>query len=174
MFLEGGASPKARDIVGKISFANAINSSGQIVGEAKCKGPSVHAFLWENGEAHDLGTLGGEFSQAYSINTSGQIVGISSCADASRRGFLVEHGKMTDLTASSGTEPCAINASGQILANSLNPSVKIGNSWRNLNMLIPTHLGWHLIEATDINASGQIVVKGISGDKTHALLLTPR
>ena len=44
----------------------------------------------------------------------------------------------------------------------------------NLNRLIPQHSGWHLLQATGINATGQIVGNGMYKGRQTAFLLTPR
>ncbi|MGA2053009.1 MAG: DUF3466 family protein, partial [Opitutales bacterium] len=80
----------------KLMQANAINDSGQIVGEAQDVN-GFTAFLYENGTDTDLGSLGGGGSQAYGINNSGQIVGQSNTADSQTHAFLYENGNMTDL-----------------------------------------------------------------------------
>ena len=54
-----------------------INERGQIVGTT---GSNVHAFLWEGGRIHDLGTLGGDSSHAVAINEHDQITGTSYTA----------------------------------------------------------------------------------------------
>ena len=61
------------------SQAGAINNRGQVVGSAYTASGDYHAFLWEDGEMTDLGTLpGGSFSFAQAINNRGQVVGFYS------------------------------------------------------------------------------------------------
>lgn len=87
------------------SSANAINSSGQIVGSSTYNHPAtvpfnaVHAFLTTAaGPMQDLGTLGGNNSSAAGINSSGQIVGRSTTTgELATHGFLYSGGIMYDL-----------------------------------------------------------------------------
>jgi len=107
-----------------LSVANAINSSGQIVGRVgtSTSGGGDRAILWQSGALIDLGTLGGTASTAYAINDAGQIVGKSYTArDAATHAFVWQNGVMTDLGAlGAGTVSiaAAINASGQIVGAS--------------------------------------------------------
>ena len=50
--------------------ANAINDSGQVVGEFITSGGSLHAFLYSGGVFTDMGTDGGAYSDATAINNS--------------------------------------------------------------------------------------------------------
>jgi probable HAF family extracellular repeat protein len=67
---------------GDHSQASGINNRGQVVGSSSLTSPQEegNAFLWEDGEMTDLGTLGGNFSQAFGINSRGQVVGWSTTA----------------------------------------------------------------------------------------------
>ncbi len=62
------------------SIAYGINNRGQVVGYSTTASGEYHAFLWEDGEMTDLGTLGGAYSVAYGINSRGQVVGYSASA----------------------------------------------------------------------------------------------
>jgi probable HAF family extracellular repeat protein len=105
------------------SFANAINNSGQVVGQADtgaagCAWES-HPVLWENGVATDLGTLGGPVGVATAIDDVGRIVGSSwaSCSGPVRA-FLWSDGRMRDLGS--------LVFGGSSWANSINSSGHIG------------------------------------------------
>src|SRR4051812_47704418 len=100
---------------GGLSYANAINASGQVVGLAKTSEGDLHAFLWQNGKMTDLGTLpGGSESQATDINSAGQIVGSSKVDDEIYHAFVWQNGVMRDLGIETGFGSAQINESGQI------------------------------------------------------------
>jgi probable HAF family extracellular repeat protein len=76
---------------GNESIAWSINNRGQIAGGALNAIPDtyqtslffpvgatqVHAFLWQDGNMKDLGTLGGPDSNVYSLNERGDVTGLS-------------------------------------------------------------------------------------------------
>ena len=76
-----GVIPKHSSVhgigVGPHSQAHDINNRGQVVGYSYIGSGSPHAFLWEDGEMTDLGTLGGYDSEANGINDRGQVAGFS-------------------------------------------------------------------------------------------------
>lgn len=89
------------------SHVMALNNSDQVIGQSgfpEGEGPHppiFHAFLWERGKLHDLGTLpGGTMSYPYSINASGQIVGFSDTAkeQINAHPVLWENGQIKDLS----------------------------------------------------------------------------
>ncbi len=109
--------------------ATALNNSGQIIGRKGVEGGGAHAFLWEQGNVRDLGTLpDGMQSHAYALNDSGQVVGSSDAAhDGTDRAVLWDHGKIKDLSQliPSGTHwtqlrmGTGINTQGQITGEGL-------------------------------------------------------
>ena len=95
---------------GTNSYAQGINTSGQVVGDSYTpSGLIVHAFLYSAGAMTDLGTLGGTSSDALGINASGQVVGFSATPEPGPARVPVQRGAMTDLGTLGGTEsycPC--------------------------------------------------------------------
>jgi probable HAF family extracellular repeat protein len=67
-----------------------MSEEAQVVGSSvPAKGSVVHATLWQNGRAIDLGTLGGQESDAAAISADGRhIVGVSSTASGKRHAVL--------------------------------------------------------------------------------------
>ncbi|GAC1493651.1 MAG: hypothetical protein NVS2B14_06890 [Chamaesiphon sp.] len=91
------------------SVATGINEKGQVVGTSITANGQQHAFLWDQGNMTDLGTLGGKESTAYGINEKGQVVGTSITTNGQQHAFLWDKGNMTDLNALN------INSKGMIL-----------------------------------------------------------
>ncbi len=95
-----------------LTIASGINSLGQIVGVS---GPN--AFLYNQLQMINLGTLGGATSFAYGINTVGQIVGYADTANHTTHAFLYQSGRMNDLGTLGGANSYAygLNDAGQIV-----------------------------------------------------------
>lgn len=85
------------------SIADAINSTGQIVGgsgffdapfEPACTDPVEHAVLWENGQIFDLNNfvpLGTDLTltEAFFINDSGEISGFGTLSNGDQHAFVL-------------------------------------------------------------------------------------
>ncbi len=104
---------------GPQSFAFAINHRGQVAGGANTSvsdpfslfsiffptDRETHAFLWDDGVLHDLGTLGGPDAMGLYINDRAEVAGISftdytvksSLGTPAVHGFVWNHGKMFDI-----------------------------------------------------------------------------
>lgn len=131
------------NVVATISKANAISSTGIVVGESSIDSLNYiqHAFSYTlGGVMTDLGTLGGDSSSARAVNSAGLIVGDAELFpdNSSHHAFsFVSGGTMVDL-----------------------------------NTLIPGNSGWTLISATGVNDLGQIVGYGSINGEVHGFVLT--
>ena len=183
----------------KEGVAFSINEWGQVVGSSgSCAAfnPSflfnfqpVHALLWQDGEAFDLGTLGGALNNfAHDINNGGAVVGGSDLSgDQTSHAFLwtPETGKMKDLGTVSGdywSVGLGINDAGQIVGVSINADftalhafVRQNGVLVDLNTLVAGKTPLSLETACSINLAGEII--GFASDPktgdTHAYLAKP-
>jgi probable HAF family extracellular repeat protein len=151
----------------------------------------LHALLWEDGNARDLGNLGGtghgSGNLAYHINNRGQVVGSSDLpGDTTFHAFLwTNETGIQDL----GTIPgdfasvgLGNNDRGDVVGVSLDSNFNSrGFLWQHgvmtdLNSLIPANSALSLWTAAFINARGEIV--GLAQDRTtgkfHSYLASPR
>ena len=180
--------------------AYSINDSGEVAGASgTCTtfNPNflnsllaVHALLWENGKAIDLGNLGGQTGQAggniaYGINNQGQVVGNSDLpGDTTFHAFLwTKRTGMQDLGTLSGdvaSVSISINDAGSVVGASLdanfNPRAFL---WENgvmtdLNTLIAGNSPLYLLTGCSINSRGEIVGLGLtSTGEIHTYLASP-
>lgn len=126
------------------SYANGLNSAGDVVGWSVGTDNRAHAVIWPSGSttASNLGILGGALdSYAIAINASGVIVGYCTFSGPTYRATLFN----------SGGAPV-----------DLNTVVAPGGP-----------AGWTLSYADEVNASGSIVGYADNGTSTQAMLLTP-
>ena len=177
------------------STANGINNSGQIAGTVKVSILDQNPFrafrFSTSGGMQALGTLGNEFchSMGNAINENGHVVGMSqtTLSDgetiASYHAFLWD-GTMHDLGTLASPSSIfesyayAINASDQVVGRasttgSPHAFLYDNGTMKDLNDLIDPGLGWELIEAFDINDSGQIVGMGSHNGQSAAYILNP-
>jgi probable HAF family extracellular repeat protein len=105
----GGISYKPQPI--------ALNNSGVVVGSGYSAYPlqNAHAFVYENGQIRDLGTLGGSSASANAINNAGAIVGSSTTANGVTRAFLYTNGVMAQLPIVGSATAQQINDDGVIV-----------------------------------------------------------
>lgn len=164
------------------SEARAINDAGVVAGYATTAGNAFHAVRWSEQIPTDLGTLGGTHSFATGINALGDVVGRSFMpGDTAEHAFLYSDGVMRDLGTLGGafSQAFGISDSGVVVGSAGTASagahafVYSDGVMRDLNDLIPPDSGWVLIEASAINASGQIAGTGRIRDEIRAFLLTP-
>jgi probable HAF family extracellular repeat protein len=147
------------DFGGGTSQANAINSSGQVVGWANTANGHPHAFLFSGGQIRDLGTLPGFISStAQGINASGQIVGWSGELYGNSHAFLYSGSQLQDLGGLGGTynHANAINDLGVVVGTSTdsNGFVHGVSDYGGQLLQLP------LYNANGVNKMGQIVGYG--------------
>lgn len=180
--------------------ALAINDLGQVAGTSGPCGPfgfepinltPLHAVLWQNGKATDLGNLGGDGrflgNFATSLNDYGQVVGGSDTTnDASFHGFLWQQGHITDLkprAVDSLSVALAIGNNGLVFGASIDANfIPTAVLWRNggtptdLNTLVPADSTLNLQTACFINHKGEIIgfaALKSNPSETHAYLAKP-
>lgn len=107
-----GAMTDLGTLGGTISFGEAINSSGQITGQAYLSGnDAAHAFLYSNGEMVDLNSAIGSAASVYTlidargINDSGQIIVVGLVTATSQPVMLLLIPNSAEAAVSSADAP---------------------------------------------------------------------
>lgn len=169
------------------SAAVAINQKGQIVGiSGTCSNAvggysAIHAVLWQNGHALDLGNIGGHgWNTPVAINDKGEVVGFANTANDVVGGQLqpkfhaflwTRQEGMVDLGTLSGdviSEATGINNAGQIVgtsygANFTHPRAFIYQNGKMtpLNSLLVGNTSLSLVVTGDINDQGEITGEAV-------------
>ena len=139
------------------SYGYATNNQGQIVGESYINNTTSHAFLWQNGQIHDLGALSsGVRNLAISINNLGQVIGASLNSNNSISMFQWTQGDLQPLDLQGGFARKIID-DGRMVGS------KNNHAWlwtapgagQDLGTLPAPYNG--NAEAYDINKNGQVV-----------------
>jgi len=179
-------------------YASAVNDLGQAVGatgpcgrfNAENSLVAIHAVLWQNGKAINLGNLGGDGMFfgifANGLNDRGQVVGTSdTTGDQSFHGFLWQEGHITDLLplpSDAFSYAVTVNNEGVVLGLSISDSFSTtAVLWRNgpaidMNTLVSPDTALYLESACSINDEGEII--GFAALKSnpseaHAYLAIP-
>jgi probable HAF family extracellular repeat protein len=99
-----------------------VSSNGMFTGALRTAGmPESHAFIYHDGAAQDLGTIGQQYAEGVAINAAGQMAG-QWYNGPYGGGFLYSGGAITELGTLGGspqTSVSAINEAGVIVGDSL-------------------------------------------------------
>jgi probable HAF family extracellular repeat protein len=158
--------------------ATAINDRGEIVGisgicdQAVGRFSAIHAVLWQDNKAKDLGNLGvGAWNTPMAINEHGVIVGFANVPGGGDAGNFNAHafiwtasGGMRDLGTLPGdtiSEALGINDEGLIVGESCGATGCRAVLWQNgnivdMNTLVLPGYGDQLVFANDINDEGAV------------------
>lgn len=163
------------------STATGLNGAGGVSGTAMDSNGDMRAFSMINGGTALLGGAGGANSYANAINGAGTVAGSAQRADGTMRAVIWNGIAPTLLGSLGGTNSYAygINGSGAVvgygdLAGGGTAAFVYDNgALYDLNLRIAGGSGWQLRDAMAINASGQIVGRGLFEGVEQAYLLTP-
>ena len=158
----------------RISYARAINDSGQVVGGCGDGFNYSHAFLYDHGTMTGLGGLGGwSVGESHDINNNGQVVGWSHHA------FLYSNGMMSDLGTLGfywdSSDATSINDIGQVVGAYQTTCEQYSHAflYHDDKMSDLGTLGGGSSVATSINNSGEIVgYSDMADGHLHGFLYT--
>lgn len=161
--LAAPATPGMFDIVpsfGDSSYAVDVNSSGDVTGWYIGPNGTPRCFVYKDGVATDLGTLGGDSCSPAAINENGEVIGSSNTSNNQfQQGFIFKNGTMFNLGTLGGfyTTPTAINDNGDVVGSSEVDNERHAFLYQNGLMTDLGTLGGRNSFAEGINNSGQIV-----------------
>jgi probable HAF family extracellular repeat protein len=171
---------------GPDASAFAVNERGQVGGGSYVNStpnpatgiPTIHPFLWENGEMTDLGSLGGTDGGVTALNNRGEVIGSSNLAgDRIADPFFWDGRKLVDLyTSTTGGNVITANAmndAGQVVGgadfSSTGASPFSAVLWRNgVATNLGTLSGDCYSEAYVINSAAQVVGSSVTCDFSEA------
>jgi probable HAF family extracellular repeat protein len=180
---ENGHKRDLGTLGGPDSAALRLNDLGEVAGGSYTNSvpnpstglPTLHPFLWRNGEMIDLGNFGGTWAYVAEINNHSQVIGdLNLPGDLDSHPFLWDSGKLIDLyTDTVGANVIfaeALNDAGEIVGAANFPDHPFdAYVWKDG---VATDLGFLegdcASHAIVINSGGQIVGQSFSCDGTSA------
>jgi probable HAF family extracellular repeat protein len=157
----------------------AVDEGGAVVvNVVDAVGAPLRSYLWRDGVATDLGSLGGGGTAAVALNGQGQVAGTSRTAAGDRHAFLWTGGTLTDLgtlggpTSAPADGPGALNDAGEVVGSS---ETATGEThafvWRDGALVDLGTLGGAFAEAVAINAEGTVTgTSTTAGGDRHPFL----
>jgi probable HAF family extracellular repeat protein len=186
---------------GNESVLGNINNRGQVAGSATntipdpfsiyyllmglTTGTQTRAFLWQNGQKQDLGTLGGPDAAAFFVNERGQVSGISYTNSTpnpttglpTQDPFLWDKGRMIDIGTLGGTYGIGgyLNNRGDVAgySNLAGDQTSHPFIWRGgiLSDLSTSTIGGSPITVNQLNDNGDLVGAAAFPDEPYQAYL---
>ncbi|BDI29787.1 hypothetical protein CCAX7_18380 [Capsulimonas corticalis] len=161
----------------ELESANAVSSSGWVVGRSVTSNGSLHAYLWTSANGiQDLGVFPqGRSSSASGINASGAVVGSADIYGLDHAFLWISGNGLQDLGTFGGQSSyaAAINATNQVVgvADTSN-QYQHAFLWSSAHGLqdLGVEPGDYVSSASAINDSGAVVGSSGSGQWWHAFL----
>jgi hypothetical protein len=183
----GGLAQVPNPAGGTAAISNAVNASGQIVGEASTSG-GARGYFFNGTTSQLIGDLGGGFSTAFGLNDTGLVVGYSydsnyflQAISYTASGGIV---KLDDLGGAWNGAWGASNAGhivgqvGPFVGNVFRAALWEGTSGYFLDDIVaPYHPGWIFSDARGISDGGVILASGrhaeLTGGANRWVVLMP-
>jgi probable HAF family extracellular repeat protein len=167
-----------------------INNLGQAVGYSGTCTAATHPVVWENNAVTQLPDLGTPGGIAFAINSHNQIVGQAVNSNGTALAAIWQNNTVAALggllPGDAASFATSINNRGQVVGSSFDSkgNWSHGLLWQNgkmidLNTVFPASSNLYVVNASNINESGQIAGMAVemagSHTKTivHAFLATP-
>jgi probable HAF family extracellular repeat protein len=167
-----------------------INNQGQAVGYSGTCTAANYGVVWDYGTATPLPDLGDPGAIAFAINSRGQIVGQAVNSDGTALAALWQNNTVRALggllPGDASSFATSINNRGLAVGSSFSSrgNWSHGLLWQNgimidLNTVFPASSNLYVVNASNINESGQIAGMAVemdgphSGTIVHAFLATP-
>ncbi len=163
------------------TIATDINNQGTVVGNGFDKSYNFTPLIWANGQVSALPTGTVLHGGATGINASNAVSGFVTQDNAHEQAARWDNGQLTlldqlgDITLA---RAYAINDAGLVVGSSFASQASVATLWEGkhaiaLQDLLVNGENWQLMQAQDINASGQIVGWGTFNGQAQSFLLTP-
>lgn len=160
--------------------ASSISNTGYIAGAAETASGQSVAFVYDGTTMVNLGANGRVSSSALAVNDFGKAVGFTVDSNQETHAFIYDGTQLVEMGFALGNSNArGINGNGYVVGDFINVDTRNafvydGSTVMNLNdHMDASGAGWTLVEAWDINDSGQIVGFANVNGEGRAFLATP-